>query len=301
MWAHSHLGWLALIAGLARAGGAMAEEWVLPSTEGRPDHRESADEHRDPPKGHPESPALPEGTSLDEVLQRASQPPPDHFPDPVPDDELRAFLLFEQLEYRLQEGGKDELGWEGQGWIGFDYDKLWVKLEGESVFDGPDEGESEIDLLYSRLITPFWNAQVGVQYANEWEGDDYEDRWSVALSLLGLAPGMFELDTSLYLSEDGDLTAAIEGEYNLRLTQRLVLQPRVELGFAAQDVSERELGAGMTDANLDLRLRYELEREFAPYIGLRYRLLAGETGNRAEAAGLDDDAFFVFGGLRLAF
>lgn len=301
MWARSRLGWLALIASLAWAGGAMAEERELPTTEGRSDHRESAHEHRDPPEGYTESPALPEGMSLDEVLERASRPPPDHFPDPVPDDEPRAFLLIEQLEYRLQGGGKDELGWEGQGWIGFDYDKLWMKLEGESVFDGRDEGEAEIDLLYSRLITPFWNAQIGVQYANEWESGDYEDRWSAAVALQGLAPGMFELDTSLYLSEDGDLTAAIEGEHDLRLTQRLVLQPRVELGFAAQDVSERGLGAGMTDANLDLRLRYEVKREIAPYLGVRYRVLVGETGNRAEAAGMDDDAFFVFAGLRLAF
>ncbi len=301
MWARSHRRWLALMASLAWAGGAMAEERPLPTTEGRPDHRASTNEHRRPPEVHPESPALPDGMSLDEVLDRASQPPPDHFPDPVPDDALRAFLLFEQLEYRLQDGGKDELGWEGQGWIGLDYHKLWVKLEGEAVFDGPDAGESEIDLLYSCLVTPFWNAQIGVQYASEWEGDGYDDRWSAAFSLQGLAPGMFELDTSLYLSERGDLTAAIEGEYNLRLTQRLVLQPRVEFGFAAQDVSERELGAGMTDANLDLRLRYEAEREIAPYVGVRYRMLVGETGNLAEASGGDDDAIFGFVGLRLAF
>ena len=302
MWSRSASGWLVLVACLAGSAAATAQEGELPTTEGRPDHRESARERGDPPGSYPESPALPEGMSLDEVLERASQPPPDHFPDPVPDDELRAFLLFEQLEYRLRDGGgEDELGWEGQGWVGFDYDKLWVKLEGESVFEGPDAGESEVDVLYSRLVTPFWNVQAGVQYASEWESGDYDDRWSAAVALQGLAPGMFELDTSLYLSEDADLTAAIEGEYNLRLTQRLVLQPRVELGFAAQDVSERRLGAGMTDANLDLRLRYELKRELAPYVGVRYRVLVGETGNRAEAAGLDDDAFFGFAGLRLAF
>lgn len=307
MWARSRRVWLPLVAGLVWAAGAVAQERDLPTneglptTEGRPDHRASAREHDDPPESHPENPALPQGLSLDEVLDRASQPPPDHFPDPVPDDELRAFLLFEQLEYRLRAGGKDELGGEGQGWIGFDYDKLWVKLEGESVFDGRDEGWSEVDLLYSCLILPFWNAQVGAQYENEWDSGEYEDRWSAVVAFQGLAPGMFELDTSFYLSEQGDLTAVIEGEYNLRLTQRLVLQPRTELGFAAQDVSERGLGAGMTDANLDLRLRYEPKREIAPYVGVRYRAPVGETGNRAEAAGLDDDAFFTVVGLRLAF
>lgn len=216
-------------------------------------------------------------------------------------DELFAFLLVEQLEYRVDSDGSDELAWEGQGWVGYDYDRLWLKTEGGSSFAGRDEGESDIDLLYSRLVTPFWNAQVGVQYSNAWLGDRYRDRSSAAFALQGLAPGMFELDASIYLSDDADVTAEIEGEYNLRVTQRLVLQPRVELGFAAQDVAARELGAGMTDANVDLRLRYEIEREFAPYVGIRYRTLVGETADRARAAGRDDDAFLVLAGLRLAF
>ena len=297
----SRLGCLAAIAFLAGTAAAEPAERETPTTQDRHAQGGDAHDHGDAPTRYPEHPALPADMSLDEVLERADQPPPDDFPDPVMDDEPWAFLLIEQLEYRVQPDGRDELGWEGQGWIGFDYDKLWVKTEGESPCDGRDEGESDIDLLYSRLITPFWNAQVGVQYANDWEGDDYRDRWSGAVSLQGLAPGTFELDASVYVSDDGDVTAAIEGEYNLRLTQRLVFQPRVELGFAAQDVSERELGAGMTDANLDLRLRYEIEREIAPYLGLRYRVLVGETGDRAEASGGDDDAFFVSAGLRLAF
>jgi copper resistance protein B len=278
-----------------------AKERELPTTEGRPDHRQSADLHGDPPDIEPEDPALPEGMSLDDVLDRASQPPPEHFPEAVPDDALRYFLLFEQLEYRLREGGKDELGWEGQGWLGFDYDKLWVKLEGESVFDGPDEGESEIDLLYSRLVTPFWNAQLGVQYANEWHEGEGEDRWSAVLGFQGLAPGMFELDSSLYVSEYGDFTAEIEAEYDVRLTQRVVLQPRVELTFSGQEVPEREIGAGMADAVLDLRLRYEAKREIAPYVGIRYRVLVGDTADLAQASGREDDAFFGSAGLRLAF
>lgn len=292
--------WLALLVASGVGVVASAGE-ELPSTADRPVHGESAHRHEGEPPPAPETPPLPQGMSLDDVLDRAAQPPPEHYPDPVPDDELRMFVLAEQLEYRLGAGERDQLGWEAQGWIGYDYDRFWWKSEGEAVFDGADEGESETDLLYSRLITPFWSAQVGVQYAIEWEPGDTSDRWSGVVALQGLAPGMVELDASLYVSEDADVTVEIEGEYNLRITQRLVLQPRIELGLSAQDVPERNLGAGLTDANLDLRLRYELEREFAPYIGLRYRLLAGETGNRAEAAGLDDDAFFVFGGLRLAF
>lgn len=272
-----------------------------PKAPDRLDHLESARRHEDPPARSPETPPLPEGMSLDEVLGRASRPPPPHYPEPVPDDVPRFFTLVEQLEYRVQDQGPDQLGWEAQGWLGYDYDRVWWKSEGENVFEGADEGESENDLLYSRWITSFWNAQIGVQYANEWAGQDYRDRWSGALALQGLAPGRVEIDASLYVSEDGDVTLEVEGEYNLRLTQRLVLQPRAELAFAAQDVSDRELGAGITDANIDLRLRYEIQRELAPYIGARYRVLIGETRSRADADGRDEDLFFFVAGLRLAF
>ncbi len=249
-----------------------------------------------------DEPPLPTGMSLDDVLDYAAGPPPSHYPDPVADDELRFFTLIEQLEYRLPDGGDaGELGWEAQGWVGFDYNRFVWKSEGEVAFDGDSQGESSTDLLYSRLVTPFWSIQAGAQYANEWESGDYEDRWSGVLAFQGLAPGMIEMDSSLYISEDADVTAAVEAEYNLRITQRLVLQPRAELGFAFQDIPDRALGAGLTDANLDLRLRYEIEREFAPYVGVRYGLLAGETASIAESAGVDTESVSLIFGVRLAF
>jgi len=285
-----------LVACPVRAG----EREALPSTAERPSHQESA-EHPAPARVAPETPPLPEGMTLDDVLDRANRPKPRGFRDPVPDDGLWAFLSVEQLEYRLRDGGLDGFGWESHAWIGFDYDKLWWKSEGENVFAGPSEGEAENDLVYSRSITPFWHAQIGVQYASEWEDRDYSDRWSGVVSLQGLAPGMLEVDSSLYLSEDADVTADLEVAYDLRVTQRLVLQPRVELGFAAQDVRERELGAGMTDADLDLRIRYEIFRELAPYLGVRYRVLLGETGNLAESRGEDADAALLVVGVLWAF
>ena len=213
-----------------------------------------------------------------------------------------AFTLFEQLEYRVAtDDTPDHLGWKAQGWIGGDFNKFWWKNEGEAIFDGPDEGETETDLLYSRLITPFWDFQVGVQYANDWHSNDYEDRWSGVIALQGMAPYKFELDNSVYISEYGDITFEIEAEYDLRITQRLVLQPRAEMGFAFQDIPGRSLGAGMTDVKLDLRLRYEIKREFAPYFGVRSRFLVGETDNIAEARGEDSEQFFFLAGLRFAF
>jgi len=265
-------------------------------------HQPSAQQQGDLPTPGINAPAIPEGMTLDEVLDYSASPPSSHFPELVPDDRLYAFTLFEQLEYRMATGNTpDHLGWKAQGWIGGDFNKFWWKNEGEAVFDGPNEGETETDLLYSRLITPFWNFQIGAQYANEWITNDYDDRWSGVIAFQGLAPYKFELDNSLYISEDGDVTFALEAEYDIRITQRLVLQPRTELGFAFQDIPERDLGAGMTDANLDLRLLYEITRKIAPYIGLRYRFLVGETGNIAEAAGVDSEELFFVAGFRFAF
>jgi copper resistance protein B len=289
---------------LAFAAPAWAqEESDMPNTEDHPMHGESAAQHHEPAPPPPEfEPAIPADMTLEEVFDFAESPPPEGFPEPLLDDRVYVFTLFEQLEYRVATDDEtvDQLGWEAQGWIGGDFNKFWWKNEGKAVFDGPDEGETETDLLYSRLVTPFWDFQVGVQYANEWNRDDYEDRWSGVIALQGLAPYTFELDNSLYISEDGDVTLTIEAEYDLRITQRLVLQPRAEMGFALQDIPERSLGAGMTDVKLDLRLRYEIKREFAPYIGIRSQFLVGETDNIAEAGGEDSEQFFILAGLRFA-
>ena len=292
-----------IILAASAAGPALGQDdQNLPTTADRPRHQESAHRHGGEPPPKMEAPPLPDGMTLDDVLDYSANPPPKDFPDPVPDDRLWVFTRVEQLEYRFADDETaDHLGWEAQGWMGYDIHKFWWKNEGEAVFEGDDEGETETDLLYSRLVTPFWNAQIGVQYANGWTRDDYEDRWSGVIGLQGMAPYMFEIDASLYVSEDGDATAEFEAEYDLRITQRLVLQPRAELAFAAQDIPERDLAAGITDAVADLRLRYEIKREFAPYIGVRYQTLVGETDNIAEAAGSDTEHFFFMAGVRFAF
>ena len=247
-------------------------------------------------------PALPEGMSLDDVLQYSASEPPEHFPDVIHDNVILSFTMFEQLEYRIADtSGADILGWEAQGWIGTDYNRFWWKTDGESVFDGREKGESENDLLYSRLIAPFWSIQGGFQYANEWGEEPYEDRWSGVIALQGIAPYKFELDNSLYVSEDADVTFEFEAEYNVRITQRLVLQPRFEGAFSAQDVSERNLGAGMTAGNVDMRLRYEFLREFAPYVGVRYGFLVAETKDIAERMNESTEQWQFLSGVRFAF
>jgi copper resistance protein B len=280
---------------------AMDKSDMLSTADGSA-HQESAQQHNSPPPPDIETLPLPDDMNLDNVLNYSAGPPPENFPDPVPDDRLYMFTFIEQLEYRISDDStRDRLGWEAQGWIGGDYNKFWWKSEGESVFESNDEGDSETDLLYSWLITPFWNFQIGVQYANEWSSDGYDDRWSGVIALQGLAPYKFELDNSLYISEDGDVTYQLEAEYDVYITQRLILQPRTEVSVAAQDIPSRDMGAGITDINLDLRLRYEIKREFAPYIGIRYQSLVGETMDIADSMGNETEQLYFLAGLRLAF
>ncbi len=290
-----------LLAFSARAWAQEASD--MPSTMDHSMHEKSAAQYDESASQAAQiEPAIPEGMTLEEVFKFSESPPPTNFPEPIPDDKLYAFLLFEQLEYRVANDETDDhFGWEAQGWIGGDIHKFWWKNEGEAVFDDPDAGEMETDLLYSRLITPFWSFQLGVQYANEWGEGDNEDRWSGVIALQGLAPYKFELDNSLYISEDGDFTLEVEAEYDLRITQRLVLQPLLAMGFAFQDIPERSLGTGMTSVKFDLRLRYEIKREFAPYLGLRSSFLVGKTDNIAEASGEDTDQLLFLAGVRFAF
>lgn len=246
---------------------------------------------------------LPIAMTLDDVLDRAGKSPPDEYPDSIPDDQLRAFLLVDQFEYRYNlRDEPDHAGTEFTAWFGGDYNRLWLKGEGEAGWQGDAgfEGESQTDLLYGRLFSAFWTAQIGAQYANAWGGGDYQDYWAAALAIQGLAPGMFEIDASLYITENRNLLASFEAEYDFRLTQRLVLQPRTELRFSAQDIEARGVGIGLNSVVADLRLRYAFLRELGPYLGARYEGLLFGSGDMAEAAGADCHRVFLIGGVRFA-
>ena len=286
----------------ATDSGAQTEQ--TPATQPTQDP-EDVEEPADVDESHgdePEyGPALPVGMSLDDVLDIAQKPPPRDFPRTIPDDRFFVFLLAEQLEYRMEDvSGEGELGWHLQAWAGGDFNKIWLKNEGEANLLDPQGVGSETDLLYSRLVTTFWNLQAGVQYANEWSSDSYEDRWSGAVALQGMAPGSFEVDASFYFSDALDVTASLGVEYDVRITQRLVLQPSTEISFAAQEVPERGLGVGLTGFDLDARLRYEFFRKFAPYLGVRYSQSTFGTADFARDAGDSPSSFMVIAGLRFA-
>jgi len=251
-------------------------------------------------EAEPVGPKLPQGMTLDEVLDRAAQAPPDGFPDAINDNAIFSYAVLDQFEYRVPNHGEERLGWEGMAWIGYDYDRLWIEHEGERSVEGSEHGETETDLRYSRLVTAFWHAQGGVRYANDWADDVYADTWSVVVALQGVVPYMVEVDTSLALSEDGDLWFEAEGEYDLRVTQRLVLQPRADFSLFAQDIPEQHVGAGLGPVDLDVRLRYEFTRRFAPYLGIRYHVTVGETADLVEAAGEKTEQLVFLGGLRIA-
>jgi copper resistance protein B len=204
-------------------------------------------------------------------------------------------LLADQLEYQARDG-RDGFRWDAQGWYGGDYDRLWLKSEGEVAFGEAPE-QAEVQALYSRAIDPWFNLQIGVRH--DFRPDP--ERTHVVLGIQGLAPYWFEIDGALFLSNKGDLTARIEAEYDQRITNRLILQPLVEFDLAAQDIPELGVGAGLSSVEAGLRLRYQFVPEFAPYVGVEYARKLGDTARFARAAGEDRGGWSLLIGLRTWF
>ncbi|BBI65508.1 hypothetical protein HSBAA_PA_1110 (plasmid) [Vreelandella sulfidaeris] len=137
--------------------------------------------------------------------------------------------------------------------------------EGENVQgDGEDAEFESLDLLYSRLIADFWELQGGIGYQGGIATNDHPERYFGVISLLGLVPYRFETDLDLRISDEGDISASLESEYDLRLTQRLYLQPRTEIAVAASEVEEFGVGQGLNSVRVGMRLGYEVTRRFAP-------------------------------------
>lgn len=235
------------------------------------------------------------GTALPPGNAPAPAPPADHYADRVysPPEMARArdefrrehggsalrHILFNLAEYRARKGSNG-YRWDGEAWIGGDINRVTLKSEGEGAFRGGVES-AEIQALYSRALDPYWNLQAGVRY--DFKPDP--SRTYATIGIEGLAPYWFEVEGALFLSDKGDVLARAEGYYDQRITQRLILQPRVELNFAAQDVPENRIGSGLSNAEFGLRLRYEVAREFAPYIGISYDRKVGDTARYARLDG----------------
>lgn len=239
--------------------------------------------------------------SLQASEEKNYPPPPENWPEPVHDDAVRGFFMLDRLEYGIS-SGDNSFTWDAQGWLGSDYNKIWVKSEGEHEFStGTDSGENETQLLYSRLIAPFWYLQVGGAYEQLYgEGND-PSRFSGVVGVQGLAPYWFEVEPAMLISEDGDISFSFEAEYDLLFTQRLILQPRFESQIAIQEVEKFGVGEGLNNIELGIRLRYEIRREFAPYIGISWNKLIGDTADIARSEGEDDDKKSLLVGIRMWF
>ena len=200
-------------------------------------------------------------------------------------------VIIDRLEAGFGDGEETYL-WDAQGWTGGDINRFWWKSEGEGDFDGGLE-EAEFQALYSRAVKPFWDVQVGVRQDYRPDG---EDTTHLVLGFQGLAPYWWEIDAAAFLSTEGDLTARVEAEYDQRITQRLILQPRFEIDVSASDMPELEVGSGLSSVEAGLRLRYEFRKEFAPYLGVEWSRAFGATADYIEARGGEvDDTRFVVG------
>lgn len=184
--------------------------------------------------------------------------------------------------------------WDIDAWRGGDYNKLWLKSEGEIV-DGDLEG-AEIQALWSRNVSTFFDVQAGIRY--DFEPDETAH---LVLGLQGLAPYQFETDAAAFLSDKGDLSFRYEQSLDLLLTQRLIIEPEIELEAFATDAPERDVGAGFSSAEASLRVRYEITRQFTPYAEVAYRRLLGETSSIARRRGQDPEGTTLRAGLRVWF
>lgn len=190
-----------------------------------------------------------------------------------------SMILFNLAEYQARKAS-DGYRWEGEGWFGGDINRLVIRAEGEGELRGPVE-KAEFQALYGRAIDPWWNVVAGVRY----DMRPNPQRAYAAFGVEGLAPYWFRTSATLFVSTKGEILARAEGFYDQRITQRLVLQPRAEVNFSSRSIPETRVGRGLTDIELGARLRYELRREFAPYVGVEWASKIGETGRFARQNG----------------
>ena len=292
----------------------MPAESASPSADPMAGHDMSTMPGTEMPAGHDMS-AMPDAAPVGTDLAAGNAPPP-----PVPTDHAADAVYgasgmamgrhhlkdghggqkFSQVMFNIAEAqirnGRDGFEWDGEGWYGGDINRLWIKSEGEGAL-GRSIERAEIQALYSRAVGPYFNLQGGIRY----DFKPNPSRTYATIGFEGLAPGFFDVEGALFLSNKGELMARLEGYYDQRITQRLILQPRAELNFAAQNSRAIGIGAGLSDAEVGLRLRYDIRREFAPYVGVQYRQAFGKTRRYLRDEGEDAGGLSLLAGVRVWF
>jgi copper resistance protein B len=216
---------------------------------------------------------------------------PKEEPSSMGEDRIFWHMLFNQWEGRTN-GPNNEFRWDGEAWIGTDMNKLWFKSEGFVENGKASDGITEA--LYDRPIPHlrYFDVQAGFRY----DLDSNPGRTWGAIGIEGLAPNFFGFEPTFYFSDRGRIAGRVNGSYDLLITNRLILQPQFELNFYSKRDPSRGTGSGLSELDTGLRLRYEISRKFAPYIGVTYAGKFGETADftRAEG-GIVHDVRFIFG------
>jgi copper resistance protein B len=200
-------------------------------------------------------------------------------------------LLVDQLEWRDGDGTNGP-AWDAQAWYGTDYNKLWFKTEGLRL-DGTTQ-DARAELLWDRIFSRWWSTQVGARHDL---GDGPSRDW-LALGVEGLAPYFFEIEATAYVGDAGRTAARFRTKYELLFTQRVILQAELEVNAYGKDDPERQIGAGFSDLQLGVRLRYEVHRQLAPYLGVAWVRRLGKTADLVRASGEDPSVLQVLAGIR---
>ncbi len=211
-------------------------------------------------------------------------------------------VLFDQLEMRSTGRGAPLFAWEGLAYYGTDYDRIWVNTRGETKREGGGLERAEVQVLYSRLLGYFWDLQAGVRHDFRIDPSGGTPARSYAvLGLQGLAPGFFEVQLQGFVSQEGIFLARAAASYDLLITNRLILQPEIELNFATGRDTEALISPGLYRVEAGLRLRYEITREAAPYIGISYESFTAGSAGLDRRLGEKPSQTTVVAGLRLFF
>jgi copper resistance protein B len=214
------------------------------------------------------------------------------FGAPVNDERVFAHGQLDEFEGRIGDGNSS-FRWDGEAWLGTDANRLWLKSEGFAVNGATEDGQHE--LLYAHPISTYFDLQAGARY----DLDSSAGRGWAAIGVEGLAPQFFKVSATAYLRDAGHVAAKLTGSYEMLLTQRLILEPLVELDWYSQADPQRQIGAGLSELDTGLRLRYEIVRKFAPYIGVTYNRKFGGSATFARASVEPAEALQVALGLRM--
>ena len=224
---------------------------------------------------------------------RAAAKPPAHA-HPAHDNTIQSMVVFNRLEGFDSDEGTG-FAWEGQAWIGTDLNKLWLRTEGERV--SAHTASANVEVLYGRAIAPWWDLVAGVRHDDHPNGSqDF-----AAIGIMGVAPYKFEVGATAYIGQAGQTALELEAEYDVLLSNRLILQPMVSLNLYGKDDVRRGIGSGLSSAEAGLRLRYAFTRQFAPYVGVVRHWTFGRTADLHRSNGERINDTQVVAGVRVWF